>query len=157
MSRAEDATLQLYNWIKAEQGIYAVFFTSRPSWCKQQTLDALYAAGYEDVGSDAVIFCGVRKPPPVAPKDQAAAQEKKSLSSRLSPHYHHRKTTAEVTAEALAAFEKDESDGFRRRIIMIVGDQNSDFPVAGEENKAVISGAKVLHVKLPNYCNTFMQ
>ena len=155
------AVVKFVQWVHATSGVHCLFFTCRPAWSKEATTKALRKGGYAHY--DELLFCKTTTAAAAATTATTAAaaagagattvvkeekhggkKDKGTTTLSHHPHYFAGKTCRQVKECALREFTADRSHNIERRIIAIVGDQDSDFAFSnGDPN--------ILTVKIPNY------
>jgi len=157
-----NSIIDFITWINETQGIHCLLFTERPMYSKEKTIEALEYLGvnnYEDI-----LWCSSSKIHELATSTAVSTgtvavsekKEKKEEDANVDHHpLHFRyagKTLFSTKQKALHIFNADKSNNVQRKIIAIVGDQDSDFPKDTTDTET--TEVKPLCIKIPNYLYT---
>ena len=152
---ANQPIVDFVRWVHGREDLKCLFVTERPVFSKHQTLTSLKNAG---LFFDDILWCASSKVHEIEAKlsegtkqletsDQPVVEKPAAVADvQLSHHPHYRyagKTCRDLKERALRLFSEDKTQKVERRIVGIVGDQDSDFGNDERED--------CLCVKLPNY------
>jgi hypothetical protein len=152
---ANQPIVDFVRWVHSREDLKCLFVTERPVYSKHQTMKSLKNAGYEFF--DDILWCASKVHEVEAKLSEGTKQLETSdqpevekpaavVDVQLSHHPHYRyagKTCRDLKERALRLFSEDKTQKVERRIVGIVGDQDSDFGNDERED--------CLCVKLPNY------